>query len=310
LKQLKELSVGHVKMLHLQAVSNSTQLQSLAVKLDGCPGRDCFGLLSGLTGLQSLSLEYTESREPTGLGLLRPVLTRPTALEIIEKADGSAAGQFADYFWSGMQGGVWPAIKLQKLRLRSQRCQEIISGMFLPGSMFLPAEPARLRVLDVSGSRALFPDFHSHLSKLTALEELYLGGCEDLILQQLEAALPELSRLTKLDLSAANLHPHSGSSNCAEGLSGVRRLTLQLQLRKRPQLSSLQHLPLLRCLHITAESIATGAAAGAAARIEAANFAHSSEEWAFVHLLQSVNADAADDAGFQHQRSTRKASFS
>jgi hypothetical protein len=50
-----------VQVLHLLAVSNSTQLQSLAVKLDGCPGRDCFGLLSGLTGLQSLSLEYTAS---------------------------------------------------------------------------------------------------------------------------------------------------------------------------------------------------------------------------------------------------------
>jgi hypothetical protein len=168
--------------------------------------------------LQSLSLEYIESREPTGLALLEPVLTRLTALEIIEKAGGSAAGQFADYFWSGMSGGAWPTIKLQKLRLRSQRCQEIISGMWL----------ARLRVLDVSGSRGLFPGFHSQLSKLTALEELYLGECEGLILRHLEAALPELSRLTKLDLSGANPHPHRGSSSCAEGLSGMRRLILQL----------------------------------------------------------------------------------
>jgi hypothetical protein len=52
--------------------------------------------LSGLTGLQSPSLEYIESREPTGLALLEPVLTHLTALEIRERpcTDGSPPGWF------------------------------------------------------------------------------------------------------------------------------------------------------------------------------------------------------------------------
>jgi hypothetical protein len=136
--------------------------------------------------------------------------------------DGSAVGQSADYFpaaaelyYSDVDGGVWPSMKLQKLRLSSQRwSQEVVSGVFL--------RQAGLRVLDVSGSRGLFPGFHSQLSKLTALEELYVGGCEGLTFWHLEAALPELSRLTKLDLSGGNMYPQIERSHCSATVAARR----------------------------------------------------------------------------------------
>jgi predicted NAD/FAD-binding protein len=54
----------------LQSAGTLTQLTMLTFSINAAPARLAFQELSGLTGLQSLSLEYIESRAPAALQAL------------------------------------------------------------------------------------------------------------------------------------------------------------------------------------------------------------------------------------------------
>jgi hypothetical protein len=198
----------------LQSVGTLTQLTMLTFSIDAAPARLAFQELSGLPGLQSLSLEYTESREPTGLALLEPVLTQLTALDIRERPcnDSSPAGCFtaaAELQSIGGDAGIWPHLQVVEFTLRSRVPADIAQQMSL--------QWVALRVLDVSGSSGLFPGIASRLGHAdpATLLELRANNCEGLSTECLRVAAPRLENLTRLGVA--------DNGDALHGLAGLRQ---------------------------------------------------------------------------------------